>query len=67
MNAEKLLWPIFCSQVGQRVPVEMKLESDMWHNLLDVHTTFQIDISKHVEKGPKNFEKSKRCKNNRQN
>ena len=28
---------------------------------------FQIDISKHVEKSPENFEKSKTRKNNRQN
>ena len=39
----------------------------MWHYLLNVYTTFQIDISKHVEKSPENFTKSKTNKNNRQN
>ena len=45
----------------------MKLELDVWHYLLDVYTKFRIDISKHVEKSPENFEKSKPYKNNRQN
>ena len=30
----------------------MKLELDVLHHLLHVYTTFQIDISKHVEKKP---------------
>ena len=45
----------------------MKLKLDVWHYLLNVYTMFQIDISKHVEKSPENFAKSKMCKNNRQN
>ena len=45
----------------------MKLELDEWHHLLNVYTRFQIDISKHVENSPENFEKSKARKNNRQN
>ena len=42
----------------------MKLELDLWCCLLDVYTKFRIDILKHVEKSPKNFEKSKTHKNN---
>ena len=49
MNAEKK-WPIFFCQVGQRIPIGIKIESDGWHNLLDAHTKFQNDISKYVEK-----------------
>ena len=45
----------------------MKLELDVWHYLLNVYTMFQNDISKHVEKTPENFAKSKTRKNNRQN
>ena len=33
----------------------MKLKLDVWRHLLDVYTKFQIDISKHVEKGLQNF------------
>ena len=44
----------------------MKLKLDVWHHLLDVYAMFQIDISKHVEKGPENFEKSKMRKNIRE-
>ena len=54
-------------KVGQSVPIGMKLELDVWHYLLNVYTTFQIDTSKHVEKSPENFAKSKTRKNNRQN
>ena len=67
MNAEKWLWPIFGCKVGQSVPIGMKLELDVWHYLLNVYTMFQNDISKHVEKTPENFAKSKTRKNNRQN
>ena len=67
MNAEKWLWPIFGCKVGQSVPIGMKLELDVWHYLLNVYTMFQNDISKHVEKNPENFAKSKTRKNNRQN
>ena len=35
----------------------MKLDLDLWRRLLDVHTKFQIDIWKHVEKSPESFEK----------
>ena len=45
----------------------MKLKLDVWHYLLNVYTMFQNDISKHVEKSPENFAKSKTRKNNRQN
>ena len=45
----------------------MKLELNLWHHLLDEYTKFEIDISRHVEKSPENFEKSKTCINNRQN
>ena len=45
----------------------MKLELDVWHYLLNVYTMFQNDISKHVEKTPENFAKSKMRKNIRQN
>ena len=45
----------------------MKLELDVWHYLLNVYTMFQNDISKHVEKNPENFAKSKTRKNIRQN
>ena len=45
----------------------MKLELDVWHYLLNVHTMFQIDISKYVEKSPESLEKSKTRKNNGQN
>ena len=64
MNPQKLLWPIFVCKVRQSVPVGMKLELDMWQHLVDLYTKFQIDISKHGEKSPKNLKKSK---NNRQN
>ena len=67
MNAEKWLWPIFGCKVGQSVPIGMKLELDVWHYLLNVYAMFQNDISKHVEKNPENFAKSKTRKNNRQN
>ena len=67
MNAEKWLWPIFGCKVGQRVPIGMKLELDVWHYLLNVYTMFQNDISKHVEKKTENFSKSKTRKDNRQN
>ena len=67
MNAEKWIWPIFGCKVGQSVPIGMKLELDVWHYLLNVYTMFQNDISKHVEKNPENFAKSKTRKNNRQN
>ena len=58
-NAEKWLWPIFGSKVGQSVPIGMKLELDMWHYLLNVYTMFQNDISKHVEKKPGKLRKIK--------
>ena len=45
----------------------MKLELYVLHYLLNVNTMFQNDISKHVEKSPENFAKSKTRKNNRQN
>ena len=64
MNAEKWFWPIFGCKVGQSVPIGMKLELDMWHYLLNVYTMFQIGISKHWEKCPKNFTKSETRKNN---
>ena len=32
--------------------IAMKLELDMWRHLLDVHTKFQIDMPKHLEKSP---------------
>ena len=67
MNAEKSLWPIFGCKVGQSVPIGMKLELDVWHYLKNLYTMFQIDISKHVEKNPENFTKSKTHKNNGQN
>ena len=51
----------------QSVPIDMKLELELWHYLLNVYTMFQIDISKHVEKSPENFAKSNTRKNNRQN
>ena len=66
-NADKWLWPIFGRKVGQSVLIGMKLELDLWHHLPDVYTKFQIDILKHVEKSPENFEKSKKRKNDRQN
>ena len=59
MNAEKQLWIIFGCKVGQSVPIVRKLKLDLWRHILDVYTKFQIDISKHVEKSPENFEKSK--------
>ena len=49
------------------VSIGMKLELDAWHYVLDVYIKFQIDISKHVEKSPENFEKSETHKNNRPN
>ena len=52
INAYKWLWPISCCKVGQSVPIEMKLELDVYHYLLHVYTKFQTDISKHVEKKP---------------
>ena len=64
---KKWLWPIFGCKVGQNVPIGMKLELDLWHHLLDVYTKFQIDILKHAEESPENFEKSKTHKNNRKN
>ena len=67
MNADKWLWSIFGCKVGQNVMIGMKLELDVWHHWLDVYTKFQIDISKHVEKSPENFEKFKTHKNNDQN
>ena len=53
MNAEK--WPIFGSKVGQSVLIGIKLELDVWHHQLDVYTKFQINISKHAEKRPRNL------------
>ena len=67
MNVEKLLWPISGCKVDQSVPIGMKLELDVWHYLLSVYTMFQIDISKHAEKSPENFAKSKTRKNDHQN
>ena len=49
MNADKWLWPIFGCKVGQSVQIGMKLELDVWHNLLDVYAKFQTDISQHVQ------------------
>ena len=66
-NAEKWLWPIFDSKVGESVPIGMKLELNVWHYLLNVYTIIQIDISKHVETSSKNYAKSKTSKHNRQN
>ena len=57
MNADKWLWPIFGCKVGQSVPIGMKLKLDVQHHLLHVHTKFQTDISKHVEKKPGNLRK----------
>ena len=66
VNADKWLWPIFGSKVGQSVPIGMKL--DVYNHLLHIYTKFEIDISQHIEKkSPENFEKSKMRKNNRQN
>ena len=31
--------------------IGMKLALDVWQSLLDVYTTFQIDIKKYLEKG----------------
>ena len=45
----------FGCKVGQSVPIAMKLELDVWHHLLDVFGSFQIDISKYVQKSLKNF------------
>ena len=45
----------------------MKPKLDVWQYLLNVYAMFQIDISKHVEKSPENFAKSKTRKNIRQN
>ena len=45
----------------------MKLELDVWHYLLNVYTMLENDISKHVEKIPENFAKTKTRKNNGQN
>ena len=67
MGAEKWFWPIFGCKVGQSVPIGMKLELGMWHYLLNVYTMFQIGISKHLWKSPKNFTKSETSKNNYQN
>ena len=65
MNAEKWLWPIFGSKVGQSI--RMKLKLNLWHRLLNLYTKLQIDTSNRVEKSLENFEKSKMRKNNRQN
>ena len=62
MNAEKWLWLIFGCKVGQRVPIGMKLELDMWHYLINVYTMFQIDIWKHVEKKPGKLHKIQNAK-----
>ena len=48
-------WLIFGCKVGQSVQIGMNLKLDMWHHLLNVYTKFQTDISKHVQKSPKNF------------
>ena len=45
----------------------MKLDLDVWHYPPNVYTMFQIYISKHVEKSPEIFAKSKTRKNIRQN
>ena len=45
----------------------MKLELHVCHYLQNVYTMFQIEISKHIEKSPENFAKSKTRKNNRPN
>ena len=50
----------FGCEAGQSVPIRMKFKLDLLHYcLLDVYSKSQINISKHVEKSPKNFEKSK--------
>ena len=58
-----MIWPILSCKVGHSVPIGMKLELDLLNHLPDVHTKFQIDISKYVEKNPENLE-SKTRKNN---
>ena len=50
MNADKWLWLIFGSKIGESVPIGMKLELDVLHHPLDVYATFQTDISQHVQK-----------------
>ena len=44
----------------------MKLELDMWRQLLDLYTKFKLSISKDAEKIPKYLKKFKTHKNNRQ-
>ena len=39
----------FGCKLGQSDPIVMQLKLDMSCYLLNVYTTFQIDISKHVE------------------
>ena len=56
---KKWPWPIIGYNVGQSVPIGMKFELDMWHYLLNVHTKFQIDISKCVKKSPETLESQK--------
>ena len=50
INADKWLWAIFGSKVGQSIQIGMKLKLDVWHHPLNVYATFQTDISKHVQK-----------------
>ena len=40
----------------------MKLELDMWRQLLDLYTKFKLSISKDAEKIPKYLKNSKRTK-----
>ena len=55
---KKQIWHTFGPKVGQIVRMQMKLEIPVWHCLLDVHTKFQMDIPKHVDKKPGNLLKN---------
>ena len=57
----KLISQTCRENIQECVPIVMKHEPEVSHCVLGVHTKFQIDISKHVEKCLENFEKSKTC------
>ena len=54
MNADKWRWPIFGGGVGQSVQIGMKLELDMWHNLLDYRVSNWY-LKTCTKKSPENY------------
>ena len=48
-DLKKWVWPTFGCKLGQSDLIVMQLKLDMSCHPLNVYTTFQTDISKHIE------------------